>query len=99
MFTKISSYYTRKDGKFNGDAMAFEIANDTLNFKVWFSYETPVAFKVNGIMVIANLKYSNTTSKHLKAIDPYFKESGIPFEMFNRRLQMILANINLKSSE
>jgi hypothetical protein len=38
---------------------------------VWFSYETPVAFKVEGFkLYVTDERFSTTTDKHLNIIDP-----------------------------
>jgi hypothetical protein len=53
--------------------------------KVWFSYETPIAFQVfdgAGKQFIRENDWSNTTGKHLNYIDPDKSNriSGIEFE-------------------
>ena len=58
--------------------------------RVWFSYETPIAFQVDGQpRVVRENVWSNTTGKHLNAIDggdKEAKERRVSSDDFNRAL-------------
>ena len=52
---------------------------------VWFSYKTPVAFKVGaGPRIVRQNDWGPTTGKHLNAIDGGDKKSRVTGEEFER---------------
>jgi len=68
-------------------ALAFEIGDIT----VYFSYHTPVAYYTNGSgSVVRENEWGPTTGKHLNAIDSGDKESRIPGDEFEKRLEELL---------
>jgi len=54
--------------------------------KIYFSYETPIAFILNGELTIRQNDWSITTGKHLNAINSN-KEVRINSEEFNQVLE------------
>ena len=57
---------------------------------IWFSYKTPVAFRnPNMSLFIRENEWSNTTGRHLNAIDPD-KSKRIPGETFEELLKIEL---------
>ena len=60
---------------------------------VWFSYETPIAFKVDGQpRVVRENVWSTTTGKHLNSIDGGTKEAKahrVSSVEFNRALDAL----------
>ena len=62
--------------------------------KVWFSYETPIAFLdfKSGKKVVTQNIWNNTTGKHLNWINPD-KKSRVPNDVFNEQLQKYFGDI------
>ena len=63
---------------------------------VWFSYKTPVAFRIIGNGNVAKRivrvnTWGPTTGKHLNAIDGGAKDDRIPGDAFEAQLQKALA--------
>lgn len=57
--------------------------------KIWFSYDTPVAFRIgNGETVVRSNAWGPTTGRHLNAIDGGDRESRIPGDEFVRQLEL-----------
>jgi hypothetical protein len=50
---------------------------------VFFSYETPVAAKINGKYYVTNETFSRTTTKHIKAWLESVNAESLPQEFFN----------------
>ncbi len=63
------------------------------SLEVWFSYQTPVAFRTahTGLVIREN-DWAQTTGKHLNAIDPDHKRR-ISGEEFEERWQSILGRL------
>jgi hypothetical protein len=57
---------------------------ETNGVEVWFSYQTPVAFRANGRLVVRENVWSNTTGRHLNLIDNGNKKERVSGEEFNR---------------
>ena len=84
-----------------GLKMSVELINLGANFHmvdlgkvcVWFSYETPIAFKVDGQpRVVRENIWSSTTGKHLNSIDGGGKEAKarrVSSEEFDRALDAL----------
>lgn len=56
---------------------------------VWFSYDTPIAFRASGERVVRENIWSTTTGKHLNYIDggdKEAKERRVSSDEFNRAL-------------
>ena len=56
---------------------------------VWFSYDTPIAFRASGERVVRENIWSTTTGKHLNAIDGGSREAKanrVSSDEFNRAL-------------
>lgn len=59
---------------------------------VWFSYDTPIAFRASGERVVQENIWSTTTGKHLNAFDGGTKEAKahrVSSAEFNRALEEI----------
>ena len=57
---------------------------------IWFSYTTPVAYRVLGEKRVVRVNdWSNTTGKHLNEIDNGDKQSRIPGAEFKARLKAL----------
>lgn len=61
------------------------------NVQLWFSYETVVAFSVDGERVACQNIWSGTTGKHLNAIDGGDKKGRVAPDEFKHRLSKALA--------
>jgi hypothetical protein len=62
------------------------------DFVIWFSYNTPIAFKLNyntPIVVCQNV-WSQTTNSHLNSLDGGSKASRIPYKEFIVELNLAL---------
>jgi hypothetical protein len=80
----MSDYRRRRSGQ--GDPNAKRI--DLGPIAIWFSYTTPIAFRVEGEdRVVRQNDWSNTTGRHLNEIDGGDKKSRVSGEEFMRRLQ------------
>lgn len=78
---KISSYGNYSSGNYGAHCLCVEMPNAT----VWFSYETPVAFQINGSSrVVRRNDWGPTTGKHLNAIDDGDKKARVDGETFER---------------
>lgn len=77
------SYGNYKSSNYGAHCLAFTTGKGT----VFFSYSTPVAFETNktGLVVRVN-DWSNTTGKHLNAIDGGDKKKRISGEHFETLL-------------
>lgn len=80
--------------------MSIEIEQIKTNFTkvnigtitVWFSYDTPIAFRSSGERVVRENIWSTTTGKHLNAIDGGTKEAKanrVSSEEFDRALEAL----------
>lgn len=49
---------------------------------IWFSYETVIAFSVNGTLTVRENDWSATTGKHLNYVDNGDKASRVPTGRF-----------------
>jgi len=67
---------------------------DLGNVTVWYSYRTPIAFRVRGAdTVIRENDWGPTTEKHMRWIDTdRFMASRIPGEEFERRFEALELN-------
>lgn len=65
------------------------------SLKIWFSYETPIAFQSFGQIFIRKNDWGPTTGKHLNSIDTDKKRrlSGLEFE------KLLNHNVNLATTE
>ncbi|RLI66737.1 MAG: hypothetical protein DRO67_00655 [Candidatus Asgardarchaeum californiense] len=54
----------------------------------WFSYDTCIAFRAEGKLTIIKNLWSNTTGRHLNAIDKD-KSKRVDQEVFNKRLEVL----------
>ena len=62
---------------------------------IWFSYETPIAFRAGGPHVVRQNSWSTTTGKHLNRIDGGDKASRIPGPEFEALLEAAFAKVGL----
>ena len=84
---KISSY-----GPYSGNYGTNALRVDIGTLTIWFSYETPIAFRVaHGEIVVRQNDWKQTTGKHLNAIDGGRKKSRVPSETFEAEWQKQVA--------
>ena len=57
------------------------------NLKVYYSYTTPVAFEIDGVLKVSQNQWSITTAKHLNWIDEGNKKDRLKPEEFNQLLK------------
>ena len=57
---------------------------------IYFSYETPIAFRTNGKLVVSENAWGATTGKHLNQIDGGDKKGRISREEFKSLLETTL---------
>lgn len=58
---------------------------------VWFSYETPIAFRVDDKVFISENVWSNTTGKHLNYIDGGAKTGRLKNLDFQKKITEIFS--------
>ena len=57
------------------------------NLKVFYSYSTPVALEIDGILKVSENQWTRTTAKHLSWIDNGNKKNRLKPEEFNQLLR------------
>ena len=57
------------------------------NLKVFYSYSTPIALEIDGILKVSENQWSMTTAKHLTWIDNGNKKDRLKAEEFNQLLK------------
>ena len=57
------------------------------NLKVYYSYSTPIALEIDGILKVSENQWSITTAKHLSWIDNGNKKDTLKREEFNQLLK------------
>lgn len=57
------------------------------NLKVYYSYSTPVALEIDGILKVSQNQWTITTAKHLSWIDDGNKKDRLKPEEFNQLLK------------
>jgi hypothetical protein len=57
------------------------------NLKVYYSYTTPVALEIDGVLKVSQNQWSITTAKHLNWIDDGNKKDRLKPEEFNQLLK------------
>jgi len=57
------------------------------NLKVFYSYSTPVALEIDGILKVSENQWSITTAKHLSWIDNGNKKDRLKADEFNQLLK------------
>jgi len=57
------------------------------NLKVYYSYSTPVALEIDGILKVSQNQWSITTAKHLSWIDNGNKKDRLKADEFNQLLK------------
>ena len=57
------------------------------NLKVYYSYTTPVALEIDGVLKVSENQWSVTTGRHLTWIDGGNKKSRLKREEFNQLLK------------
>lgn len=87
--------YGMYSGEYRGPTMLVEVGE----IRLWYSYETIVAFAAPGYgKVVSENIWSKTTGKHLNWIDPY-KDSRTPNEEFERLKREMLESYQLKKMD
>lgn len=77
----ISSYGNYSSSNYGAHCLRVDLAQIT----VWFSYKTPIAFRVNGHeRVVRENTWGPTTGKHLNAIDDGDKRNRVSAEKFKQ---------------
>lgn len=63
---------------------------------LWFSYETIVAFREPGQpRVVSENVWSNTTGRHLNAIDNGDKRNRVPHDVFQQKLEDLMNRVEV----
>ena len=81
--------------------MKVEYDTNTLKIEMWgltlwFSYQTVIAFQERGkAMRVCENAWSNTTGKHISAIDGGNKKARIPRDAFMQELNAIMTRKEL----
>ena len=57
------------------------------NLKVYYSYSTPVALEIDGVLKVSQNQWSITTAKHLSWIDNGNKKDRLKPDEFNQLLK------------
>jgi len=57
------------------------------NLKVYYSYTTPIALEIDGVLKVSENQWSKTTAKHLNWIDDGNKKDRLKPEEFNQLLK------------
>ena len=57
------------------------------NLKVYYSYTTPVALEIDGVLKVSQNQWSKTTAKHLNWIDEGTKKDRLKPEEFEKLLR------------
>ena len=57
------------------------------NLKVYYSYTTPIALEIDGVLKVSQNQWSITTAKHLNWIDDGNKKERLKPEEFNQLLK------------
>ena len=57
------------------------------NLKVYYSYTTPIALEIDGVLKVSQNQWSKTTAKHLNWIDDGNKKDRLKPEEFNQLLK------------
>ena len=57
------------------------------NLKVYYSYTTPIALEIDGVLKVSQNQWSITTAKHLNWIDDGNKKDRLKPEEFNQLLK------------
>ena len=65
---------------------------------IWFSYETPVAFRTSDSFQVRENDWGTTTSKHLNRIDGGRKDGRIPGAVFERLLDLAIDRTLLRQA-
>ena len=80
------------DNTTKGNAIVFDLGS----LRVWFSYHTPIAFKLLGFPIIVHENdWSVTTGKHLNAIDRD-KKSRVSSEVFAELIDLAQTDRTVK---
>ena len=83
-----STYGNYSSSNYGAHALVFS----TERGDVYFSYKTPVAFRVNGSgLRVRQNDWGPTTGKHLNAIDGGNRKARIPGEQFEQELAAAFA--------
>ena len=86
MLPNFRTYGSYSSSNCGANALVFSIGE----IDVYFSYQTPVAFRgPNGLRVREN-EWGPTTGKHLNWIDGGDKKHRIPGEQFERELSALI---------
>jgi hypothetical protein len=74
------------------DAKAVDIGP----IRLYFSYETCVAFHLDGhVLQVCENVWSNTTGRHLSVLDGGDKQSRLPYDEFQRQLAAAVESIHV----
>ena len=87
---KIYNYGNYSSDNYGAHSLAVDIGP----IEVYFSYQTPIAFRYRHGLVCSENAWSTTTGKHLNWIQPD-KKQRVPHEEFKRLLQEALAEMEV----
>ena len=86
------NYMRHSSGNYGTNAIAIKVGALTL----WFSYDTVVAFKVEGGLIVASQNiWGTTTGKHLNVIEPD-KGKRLEYSEFTSKLANLLNELGLE---
>lgn len=74
----------------------FRVLEINQDLSIWFSYETPIAFKLHNNFVVSENLWGNTTGKHLNSLT-VFKDLRLSRQDFLQELsevERLIANGN-----
>ena len=72
--------------------------NEAPGLKVYYSYQTPVAYEIGGEMVMRVNDWSSTTNKHMSWIGGVARDDRIPGWRFEEKLAEVL-DVNVKPNK
>ena len=86
----ISSYFPYSSKNYGANSLRVSFGN----LDLYYSYETVIAFRASGGLVIRKNDWSTTTGKHLNAINDD-KSRRIDGSEFEKQLKEVLVKYNL----
>ena len=87
---RIETYGRYKSGNYGAHCLVVSIPREELpDIKIWFSYETPIAFREDGRIVCRENEWGPTTGKHMRWIG-VDKKDRVSREEFERRFYNLL---------
>jgi hypothetical protein len=89
---KINSYGNYSSDNYGVNSLRVDVGP----LAIWFSYQTPVAFQLDGKMrVVRQNQWGPTTGKHLNWIDGGSRKDRVSSEEFERKFNEVLQQCGL----